>query len=326
MGNLKKFIPAILTGLTIPIVIFYSSKVSGSAAEAVSMCLQVIIPSMFPLMFLGMLLCNYWKDIRIPFLDPLCCATGIPKNGQSIILLAFLGGYPVGAQAVTSAYNDGLLNKKQAHRLLGFCNNAGPSFIFGLIGSMFRDKASVLLLWLIHICSAVIVGYILPDKDARSQKGTISKKDQLTGILSTSIRVTSVICGWIIIFKILINFINSLIVDTPQVVRVVLFGLLELSNGCVLLPTIAQDSVRFIVTSGLISAGGICVAMQTKAVVGSIGLGMYFPGKIIQLCISVLLSSIVAPFLYNESISLYPIIVSIIIGLVILTILKRKKL
>ena len=77
-------------------------------------------------------------------------------------------------------------------------------------------------------------------------------------------------------------------------------GILELSNGCILLTQIHSEAVRFILCSGFLSFGGICVLMQTASVTDSLGLGLYIPGKIIQTAISILTASIAVFVIYPD--------------------------
>lgn len=320
----KSVIPAIISIIMIA-SIYNSHEVIKATTNAITLCLQVIIPSLFPFMFLSMLLCNYWSGIRIPFLTPVCKVTGIPENTQSILLLAVIGGYPVGAQAISNAWKDKLLTKEQAHRLLGFCNNAGPSFIFGLIGSMFHSLTVPLALWVIHIGSAMVVGCLLPNRTNPKNALTNRGPENITKLLRQALQVTAVICGWVILFRILLMFLSQWVRKINPVTQTILFGFLELSNGCVVLPAIPIESIRFIVASGLISSGGFCIAMQTKAVVGNLGMGMYFPGKLLQTCLSVLFAAILAPILFCESFYILPAWLSLFFFLFISIMIKRKK-
>ena len=136
---MKRRIPMLPIGISLVflIAIFHAPVVVAGAKDAIDLCLYVIIPSIFPFLFLSMLLCNYWSNIELPIMRPICRLVGIPEEEQSILLFALIGGYPVGAQVVAQAYHSGRISKRTAARLIGFCNNAGPSFVFGLMGVIF---------------------------------------------------------------------------------------------------------------------------------------------------------------------------------------------
>ena len=63
--------------------------------------------------------------------------------------------------------------------------------------------------------------------------------------------------------------------------------------GVTSLSEIIDDGFRFIAATGMVSFGGICVAMQTAAVAVDMGMGGYFAGKALQTVFSVLLAVLV---------------------------------
>lgn len=99
------------------------------------------------------------------------------------------------------------------------------------------------------------------------------------------------VCGWIILFRVLIAFLDKwLFWFLPQTVRVMLVGLLELSNGCCDLPCVSDVNTRFILCSGMLAAGGLCITAQTISVTPGLSLSYYSFGKGIQFLVSVVLS------------------------------------
>ena len=99
----------------------------------------------------------------------------------------------------------------------------------------------------------------------------------------------------------------------PLTARVGIVGLLELANGCMELSTIADAGLRAVLCSAFLSLGGLCVTMQTLSVTGSLGLGMYIPGKILQCTVSILLTLFIqAIFLSDSAITpLTPVLIAI---------------
>ena len=65
------------------------------------------------------------------------------------------------------------------------------------------------------------------------------------------------VCGWVILFRILIAFLERWFLWLlPASVRVAVTGLLELSNGCCALAEIKDFKMRFLLCSGMLSFGG----------------------------------------------------------------------
>ena len=323
MKHRSRILPICLVPL-FGLAIWRSDLVVSGAKDGISLCLQVIIPAIFPFLFLSMLLCSCWTGMDVAILRPLCRITGIPSSEQSILLFALIGGYPVGAQVVTQSYRNGRITLHQAKRLLAFCNNAGPSFIFGLIGTIFESALAPVLLWLIHIGSALAVGILLPNKRTIAHSAVTGKKENVSQILLRSVKTTGAICGWVVLFRIVIAMIDERIIVQNPVIRAVVIGCTELSNGCVMLSNITSEPDRFVVASGLLAAGGLCVALQTVSVTDSIGLGCYLPGKLLQICISLVAATIAGTVIYHEQMSYLTIIPSIAVIIFTLAVIKRK--
>jgi len=223
-------------------------------------------------------------------LRPLGRLCGIPQGAEAILLAGLLGGYPVGAQAIGQAYRYGQLEEGSARRMLMFCSNAGPAFIFGIVAAGFSQRWTGAVLWLIHITSALLVGALLPGRTEakmRIEQATTS----LTAALRSSVTVLSLVCGWIVLMRVLMAFLEKWFLgDISEELRVLLMGALELTNGCCALKEIGDPGVRFIMASALLGFGGLCVALQTASVTGSLGIGDYIRGKLLQTIFSIALS------------------------------------
>ena len=273
------------------LLIFDSKTAAAGAAEGIALCLQVAIPSLLPFLVLSMLLTSSLSGRSVRLLRPLGRLCGIPAGSEGLLIVGLLGGYPVGAQNVTAAYRGGMLSKPAAQRMLGFCSNAGPAFIFGITAGQFDAAWIPWALWGIHILSAVVVGYLLPGKEAAASRMKARNPRSLTQCVKESTGIMAGICGWIVLFRIVIGFLRKWFLPLlPQWAQVTAMGILELTNGCCSLDQIPNSGLRMIVASGLLAFGGLCVVMQTSSAVTGLGLGMYLPGKLLQSIISLCLA------------------------------------
>ena len=275
------------------ILIIDSKTALTGAAEGFSLCIQTVIPSLFPFFILSAVINICFSGQAIPLLAPLGCFLGVPKGSESILIPAFFAGYPVGAQAVSLAFKRGQLNRHQAERLLAFCSNPGPSFLFGIIGSAFSHIRTVWVLWGIILLSAVLVARLLPPC-AASDHTIRSENPSPTDPMQTAIRSTAVVCGWIILFRVLIAFADKWFLWLlPPAGQTLVIGSLELANGCCELGKISEEELRFLICGCMLSLGGFCVTMQTGSVIGALRPTYYYIGKLLQtlitfvLCISV---------------------------------------
>lgn len=304
MTKRSRILSAILSGIGMTALILDSKTAMYGAADSIDICIRTVIPSLLPFFVLSILLTNAVTGTKIPFLTPLGKLCGIPTGAESLLLIGFLGGYPVGAQSVSEAYRSGCLTKTDAHRMLGFCSNAGPAFIFGIAGSLFSSKKIAFLLWGIHILSALTVGVILPGRSSGQCCISNTKEVSLPHALTKAIRVMAGVCGWIIMFRILVAILDRWFLWLlPESVRLLLIGSLELANGCHSLLQSQAEAARFILSAVILGFGGICVCMQTVSVTGKLGTGWYFPGKVLQSVVSLILSVFAVQFLYEPIIN-----------------------
>lgn len=290
MKSNRLMIPiAAATGMLL-LILDSRSAISG-AAEGLQLCLTTVVPSLLPFFVLSILLTGSLTGQKLPVLQPLSAITGIPSGAESILLTGLLGGYPVGAQALNQAYRSGHLTQQEAARMLAFCNNAGPAFLFGMAASLFPYGWMGWALWLIHIFSALLTGWLMPHKSRRHISLTEKAAPTLPGALSAAVRVMAGVCGWVIIFRVVIAFLEKwLFWLLPAELSVLLTGLLELTNGCCALGTIDSPGLRFVLCSGMLAFGGLCVGMQTISVAEDLDRRLYFPGKLLQTLFSVLLA------------------------------------
>lgn len=273
------------------LLILDSRTALQGAGEGLELCLRTVIPSLFPFFVLSALLTGSLGGNCPGWLVPLGKLTGIPGGAETILLAGCLGGYPIGAKSVADAVKRVRLDPRAAARMMAFCNNAGPSFIFGIAGAMFDERWVGWALWGIQLVSALAVGAILPGKSG----GSIGVGDRtggtLPGAVGTAIGAIAGVCGWVVIFRVLLAFLDRWALWLlPSWVRVLACGLLELTNGCCLLGEIPNPGARFVTASGLLVFGGLCVGMQTASVSEGVSLRWYLPGKLLQTLLAVILA------------------------------------
>ena len=306
------------------ILIFDSKTAILGAREGLTLCSYTVIPSLFPFLVLSILLTDVLSGSSLRLFKPIGKLCKMPEGSESLILIGLLGGYPVGAKSIFDSWKRGKISKNDALRCLGFCNNAGPAFIFGMCGSVFSNHLAVLHLWLIQITSALFVGAILPKAKSNEIHKTDSTKISLAAAMSKAISAMLNVCGWVTFFRIVIVFAQRWFLWLlPAGWNVVLTGICELANGCTYLAEMESEGLKLVLCTLFLSFGGLCVSLQTASVVGELGTGMYFPGKVIQCVISCFMAMI---FAYIKYYQYQPIILFSIVLLFGVTILFVKKI
>ena len=208
---------------------------------------------------------------------------GMGGAGASAFFLGLLGGYPVGGRTVGQLYRAGRLSKDEAERLLAFCNNAGPSFILGVVGvGCFGSLRTGIYLYLVHAFSAVLVGILFRKKAPVSgQKVRYSATFEPIAAFVRAVGEAAEgmvrLCGFVVFFLVIL----ALITDLTGLNHPVLLGLAELTTGVTALEGRPGDLVW---AAALLGWGGLSVHGQTAAVLSDTGLGLgrYFLGKILQ--------------------------------------------
>ena len=286
---------------------------------------RTVIPSLLPFFVLSTVLTSALIGEKIPFLRPLGRLMGVDHGAESLILVGMLGGYPAGAQSVSQAYRSGSISKQAAQRMVAFCNLAGPPFLFGIVAGKFTQNAAAWKLWGIHLMSAMLIAMLHSGKSSNQAALKPGKLITLPEALHRSLKTMALVCGWIILFRVILAFLSLWflwLLPTPA--QVALTGLLELSNGCCDLGRIDNEALRFVIAAGLLSFGGLCVSMQTASVCQGLSMKYYFISKALQTLFSILLAAIVQIKQIHFS-AIFWISLMILIALLINILHKKQK-
>ncbi len=271
------------------ILILDSRRALEGAREGLELCIRTVVPSLFPFFVLsGVLTANLGT---FPGLKALGKAFGLRNGAETLLIPALLGGYPVGAQSAAQLYRAGRLDRQSAEKLLAFCSNGGPAFLFGMAGGLFSRPWMAWGLWGIHVLSAWLVARLMP---VQVKIPLSEKKAPGPDVLSLALETMGKVCGWVILFRVVIAFLSRWFLwALPLETQVLLIGCLELSNGCCELALISSENTRFVLCAGMLAFGGLCVTMQTASVTGGLSLRYYLRGKALQTLFSLVLSSAV---------------------------------
>lgn len=297
----NKAVYACFSVLGLGLLILDSRTAISGAAMAISQCIKTVIPSLFPFLLLSIYLTENLSGSSFRMMRPIAKLCGMPKGSEHILLIGLLGGYPTGAKSVFDAWNNKTLSTHDARHMLSFCSNAGPSLIFGIAGLCFHSVTIPLILWIIQIASAILTGFLLKKNTHSVMYKQASEDVSFVKSLDQAMRVMASVCGWIIVFRVIQSFFERWILFLlPNSAGIVLSGMLELTNGCLLLESMDHIPLRFILCSVFLSFGGVCVMFQTVNVIGNLGIDCYIRGKLLQTIISLMLSVSAASWLFPD--------------------------
>ena len=287
----RKHLQAFVAGIGFLVLIFDSRLAVEGARAGLDLCIRTVIPSLFPFFVLSGMLNGALGGTSSRLLQRIAGFFGIPSAGASVLIPAVLGGYPVGAKAVGDLYYQKRISRKEAERMLAFCSNTGPSFLFGMVSGFFPESRYIWVLWLIHLASAGLTALTIPGKTAEKSDSVPISGEANGNILSGAARAMGMVCCWVLLFRMILTFLENWLLWMLRVwVQVALSGFLELTNGCCGLALIPDSDLRFVLCSCMLAFGGICVLLQTASVTSGLSLLPYCKGKLHQTLYSFLLS------------------------------------
>lgn len=294
-------------------LIFASQEVLLSCRSALTLCCELIIPSLFPFFLLSIFMNRLKVPLRLgKLLAPFSkLVFGVSGSGGTALVMGLCGGYPLGAAYIADMRKNGLIECDEAERLLAFCNNSGPAFIIGAIGTgIFRSSAVGLYLYGVHIASAMITGLFFRRGGVESDNGvtpptalpfaqafTEAVKDAVISVLN--------VCGYVVCFTVLVGLLDadgffSLIVGRLSQlsggelhwVRAFLTGILELGSGTGQMQGLKLLPINLALAAFLVGWGGLSVHFQTMAQIADTDIkGSYhFAGRLICASIAALLA------------------------------------
>ena len=290
------------------------------AKNGLTLCCNVIIPSLFPFFVLSSLavdlgLAAYLGRLLEGVMRPLfrvsgCCAMAV--------VLGFVGGYPLGAKTALELYRQGLCTKTETERLLAFCNNSGPAFILGVVGAgIFGSGQIGLLLYASHCVASLLTGLLFRfygHEDQRAKATGYPKPIAATtipaaftnGVVRSFSNLLN-ICAFVIFFSALLQLMSHFGVFTaiarllslvgvssryaPQLVA----GLLELTSGVSSLGGVASSAGSISMAAFMLGWAGLSVHCQVLCFLIDSGLSArtYLLGKFLHGLISAALTYLV---------------------------------
>ncbi len=308
---MKKFraaLPALALAAAFAALLRFPQEVSASVTEGLRLSVSVLIPSLFPFFICVNLtsalgLTGVLARVFAPVMRRMFHVSGA---GCTAVLCGAAGGYPSGAQCVAALYREGQLSRAEAEYLLLFCNNAGPAFLFGAVGTVLGiGMTGCLLLWGIHLLSALVIGLVNRPKEAPNAALPPVQRANASGAVVEAVRsagqavlqITMFVAAFSVLARLLTMAAAHIL---PDGVCTVLTGMLELSGGIAALAAMPIAlRWKLALASFFLGFGGLCVWMQTQAVLAPAGLsgcGMLL-AKLAQGLLAALITFFLAPLL-----------------------------
>ncbi len=313
MRRLRKYLPLLGTLCALGALVLAPGEATARARYGLTLCAQMIVPSLFPFFVLSALL----RQLGLPgvlgrLTEPVTARLfGLGGAGASAFLLGITGGYPLGAATVAQLRRDGALTREEGERALAFCNNSGPAFLIGAAGSgVFHSRGAGLLLYGVHVLAAVLVGMLLAPRArparraARAQIAVADFSTALPEAVRASVEAVLTVCGFVVTFSVVTGLLDAFGVlgaaagalssrtgAELHFCRALLTGLLEIGAGLGAMEELAPTAANLALGAFLIGFGGLSVHCQTAAVLADTDLkgARHFAGRLLHGLLSALL-------------------------------------
>ncbi len=266
---------------------------------------QTLLPTLLPFMILSNLVIRIGvaEKMLAPFGPIFRRFLGLSPAGTYGYLLGLLCGYPMGAKLTGDLYREGRISYMEAQYLLTFSNNPSPIFVttYVLLHCLRMPQytlATFAVLYSADYATSLLFRSRYPFRDSPMDKRKEIPPLPSTGkLLDISImnafETITRLGGFIILFSVLSAALARYLPQALGNTIPCLLGILEISTG---LQAIAACSlpakVRYILSMGAASFGGLCILAQTNTVIGESRLPLrpYLEGKIVNGLFTILFS------------------------------------
>ena len=277
------------------VMMAFPSIALNAAQKGISLWASSVLPALLPFFICA----NFMTALGLPFYigrifeRPFQNLFGAPGISAFVFSVSITSGYPMGAKLIGDFGRNGSITGREAKRMLTFCSTSGPLFMLGAVGAgMLSSPAAGAVIALSHYLGALLNGLLYhvasPDKPKPRQeisgrtpirKGTLL--DIFTDSMITSFRALGIICGYIVLFMLITDFIQfSGILDCfrSSWSRGFIKGCLEMTVGCSSIAESGELTLRYqcILCSFLISFGGLSIYAQSMSMLTGLNIGSFY--------------------------------------------------
>ncbi len=316
MKSLTKFyeLPIFLFLIAFLLILLIYGSFGSAVTDGISLWFFCVVPALFPYLFITAIMSSLSITEKIfSFVSPLTTKTfNVGGRVGYAFIISLISGYPMGAKTVSDLKLSNAITDAESQRGAALCSTSSPVFLISTVGGiMFNDKTFGLSLYLIHILSAIITGFIFSfykraEKPSRNHSQLSNKKTAniLYDTAYYSVISILIVGALITIFYLLTEVLSACGVLTPvmnlltritgdeNLAKGITFGLFECTKGLKVMAKVGKSALPF--ASFVCSFGGLSVIMQSVSFLkkAKIKTAPFIFSKIISAVISLVLSFI----------------------------------
>lgn len=270
---MKRLLCCVFGAIIIAALFTKSDAVLIGVQDGCRLCMQVLLPSLFPFMIITSFL-SLSGALFLPakLLSPIFKLLRLPNEMSDVWLASFLGGYPTGAHTLSTLSQQGLLPRHTAGRMLRCCINPGPAFLVLAVGQGMLGSRHIGMLLLISqaISSLVLCALLCHSKKSNALTLTPKRLDSLTAAFVTSVSGAASAMMTIFSFVLTFSVILSLIGSFDERLKV-LASIFEVTLGCAAAAQFGGE-VGLLLIAFFIGFGGLSVCFQVLSLAQQAGI------------------------------------------------------
>lgn len=251
---MKTKINSILCILTIFILLYFNSVTAKGCLGGINLCLKAVIPSMFPLIIVTSYITIKNYSIHISkILYPLFkFVFHCPRRFSYPIFVGLICGCPISAKTINELTCQKVISQRESQILCTFCCNCSLSFVINYAYNIIFINEYSLQKYLIYVYIPIILTGIINlslfkfDNDDFAQNPPC----QTGNLLEISLKTMGIICGYVILFSIIISILSNFITNQNFIIPMTNF--FEITTGLSLSQNYPKKILLFfIIWSGL---------------------------------------------------------------------------
>ena len=330
--NLKNIFIVFILLLIMVGIISSPQESLNSAKEGLNIWLNLLLPSLFPFIFISNLLISFgFVKFLGKFLEPIMRPV-FKVSGAGIFpfLISMMSGYPMGAKLSSDLRIKNLISQTEGNRLISFSSTSGPLFILGtvMIGMLSLNAAPLFLVP--HYFAVITVGFFFRFyKRKKKSKSTtvnteIKSQNKTLGnamgfAVKDSMNSMMLVGGYVIIFTVIINLLlnshsfNSILIYLSSIFNIdvgilkgLSAGIIELTNGCYIVANLNIDILhKVLIINFLIAWGGFSINSQAISFISQtdLNIGIYLISKLLHGLFSSIYTYIIYQVFYKNRIT-----------------------
>lgn len=303
--------------------LIYPKEAAGALSDGFILWFAKVLPSLMPIgIIAGILTRTKISGFFGALLQkPVNAVFGISGQAGYAFFISIISGYPMGAVTIAEQSEAGQLSGSDIKIMQALCTNCGILFAVGTVATGLLDMPEYsTLLYASHILSAVILSLFMSvgNKSTVSSAITVKKayaeidlsclgvkiSDAFSAVVQTMLRIGV----YIAVFSLVIELLSccgalGAVVDAfghiiGPTASALIPGLLEITNGCSVLPSLGIGVRALPVAAALITWSGFSIQMQSLPYLNKAGVKtlQFIEIKAIQSVISYMLCT---AFLYS---------------------------